>query len=263
MTSGMSEILSTIAAHVRGVISRRKSQTPVSVLRERPLFSVPARGLAQSLSRPGRRIIAEVKKASPSKGVIRADFDPVSIAKEYAAAGAAAISVLTEEKFFQGSLEALAEIHGAVPVPLLRKDFTLDSYQLTEAKSYGADAVLLIAAMLDPDLMRDLAGEARALGMDVIAEVHDEAELDAALKANAQIIGINNRDLKTFSVDLAVTERLAPLVPTGMPVVCESGIDSLEQIRRIERCGVGSFLIGESLMRAPAPGEKLRRLLQE
>ena len=259
----MSEILSTIAAHVRGVISRRKSQTPVSVLRERRLFSVPVRGLAQSLSRPGRRIIAEVKKSSPSKGVIRADFDPVSIAKEYAAGGAAAISVLTEEKFFQGSLEALAEIHGAVPVPLLRKDFTLDSYQLTEAKSYGADAVLLIAALLDPDLMRDLAAEARTLGMDVIVEVHDEAELDAALKANAQVIGINNRDLKTFTVDLAVTERLAPMVPAGMPVVCESGIDSLEQIRRIERCGVRSFLIGESLMRAPAPGEKLRRLLQE
>lgn len=258
----MSEILSTIAEHVRGVVARRLREVPVEALRERPMFSAETRGFARSLAGPGRRIIAEVKKASPSKGLIRADFDPVAIAKDYAASGATAISVLTEERFFQGSLDDLGAIRDAVPVPLLRKDFTLDRYQLTEAKSYGADAVLLIAALLAPSSLRELAAEASALGMDVIVEVHTEQELAEAVAAGAQVIGINNRDLKTFAVDLTVTERLAPLVPPALPVVCESGIDSLKQIRRIEQCGVHVFLIGESLMRAAAPGRKLTELLQ-
>ncbi len=259
----MSEILATIADHVRGVIERRRREAPVEALRDRPLFHAATRGFARSLGGSRRRIIAEVKKASPSKGLIRADFDPVAIAREYEAHGASAISVLTEERFFQGSLDDLAEIRGAVQAPLLRKDFTLDPYQLIEAKSYGADAVLLIAAMLEASLMRELGAQARALGLDVLVEVHTEQELAAARDAGAQVIGINNRDLKTFAVDLAVTERLAPLLPPDIPAICESGIDSLEQIRRVEKCGIHVFLIGESLMRAPAPGEKLKELLED
>ncbi len=258
----MPEILTIIADHVRGVVAQRRREVPVAALRERALFGEKPRGFARSLGGAGRKIIAEVKKASPSKGLIRADFEPLDIARDYAAGGAAAISVLTEERFFQGSLEYLVAIRQAVRVPLLRKDFTLDPYQLTEAKGYGADAVLLIAALLEPTLLCELAGEAAALGLDAIVEVHTEDERAAALHSGAQVIGINNRDLKTFQVDLTVTERLAPLVPAGVPVVCESGIDSLEQIRRIEQCGVRAFLIGESLMRAALPAQKLREFLQ-
>jgi len=257
----MAEILATIAAHVREVVALRRRELPLTALRERPLYRKPTRGFAQALSGTGRHIVAEVKKASPSKGLIRADFDPVVIAKDYAAHGASAISVLTEERFFQGELSYLEQIHQSVAVPLLRKDFMLDPYQIVEAKSFGADAVLFIAAMLDGVLMGELRQQASELQMDSLIEVHSEAELAAALKAGAQLIGINNRDLKTFAVSLATTERLAPLVPAGMPAVCESGIDSIEQIHRVEKLGIHAFLIGESLMRAPAPGIKLSELL--
>ena len=258
----MAEILTTIAEHVRGVVDRRRQATPLSALRQRPLFHAPTRGFARALTGATRRIVAEVKKASPSKGLIRADFDAVAIAKDCAAHGASAISVLTEEKFFQGDLVYLEQIHAAVSVPLLRKDFMLDPYQIDEAKSFGADAVLFIAAMLDPSLMRELRGQASELKLDSLVEVHTEKELAAAVDCGAELIGINNRDLKTFEVSLATTERLAPLVPAGKPAVCESGIDSLEQIRRVEKLGIHVFLIGETLMRAPAPGQKLRELLQ-
>lgn len=258
----MAEILATIAEHVQEVTQRRRREAPPATLRDRPLFHLPRRGFAQSLKGKTRRIVAEVKKASPSKGLIRADFDPVAIARDYAGHGASAISVLTEERFFQGSLDHLEQIRGAVDVPLLRKDFMLDPYQLLEAKSYGADAVLFIAAMLDPSLMRDLRQQATELSLDSLIEVHTEKELEGAITAGAQLIGINNRDLKTFEVSLATTERLAPLVPDGTPAICESGIDSLEQIRRVEKMGIRAFLIGESLMRAPHPGKKLAELLQ-
>ena len=257
----MAAILTTIAEHVRGVVEYRRRAMPLPALRERPLFSAPTRGFVEALSGTSRRVIAEVKKASPSKGLIRADFDPVAIAHDFAAHGASAISVLTEDSFFQGELSYLEQIHVAVSLPLLRKDFMLDPYQLVEAKSYGADAVLFIAAMLDPSLMRDLRAQATELKMDSLVEVHTERELTAALDAGAELIGINNRDLTTFEVSLATTERLAPLVPAGKPAVCESGIDSLEQIRRVEKLGIHAFLIGESLMRAPAPGKKLAELL--
>lgn len=257
----MADILTTIAEHVRGVVERRRREMPLDRLRERPLFSAPVRGFVRALSGDRRRIIAEVKKASPSKGLIRAEFDPVAIARSYAAGGASAISVLTEERFFQGRLRDLEDIRAAVGLPLLRKDFTIDPYQLFEARAYGADAVLLIAAMLDAKRMRDLRQQATELSLDALVEVHTENELAAAVEAGAQLIGVNNRDLKTFEVDLATAERLAPLVPAGMAAVCESGIDSLEQIRRMERCGIHAFLIGESLMRSPEPGEKLRELL--
>jgi len=257
----MAEILTTIAEHVRGVVERRKRERPLSELRARPLYGAPTRGFAQALTGASRRIVAEVKKASPSKGLIRADFDPVGIARDYAAHGASAISVLTEERFFQGDLLYLEQIHGAVSLPLLRKDFMLDPYQIDEAKSFGADAVLFIAAMIEPSLMGEMRQQASELKLDSLIEVHSEEELAAALDAGAQLIGINNRDLRTFQVSLATTERLAPLVPAGTPAVCESGIDSLTQIRRVEQLGVHVFLIGESLMRAPRPGEKLRELL--
>jgi indole-3-glycerol phosphate synthase len=258
----MAEILATIAEHVREVVARRQRETPLAALRDRPLFHLPTRGFARRLAGKTRRIIGEVKKASPSKGLIRADFEPVVIARDYAAHGAGAISVLTEERFFQGSLMHLEQIHHAVESPLLRKDFMLDPYQLVEAKSYGADAVLFIAAMLDPGLMRDLREQATALALDTLIEVHTEKELEAAIAAGAQLIGINNRDLKTFEVSLATTERLAPLIPAGVPVVCESGIVRLDQIRRVEQLGIHVFLIGESLMRAPEPGKKLEELLK-
>ena len=257
----MVEILATIAAHVRVVVARRQRELPLAALRDRALYHAPTRGFAQALTGSERRIIAEVKKASPSKGLIRADFDATAIAKDYASHGASAISVLTEERFFQGELAYLEQIHASVEVPLLRKDFMLDPYQIVEAKSFGADAVLFIAAMLDRQHMGELRQQASELHMDALVEVHSETELEAALNAGAQLIGINNRDLKTFAVNLATTEKLAPLVPAGMPVVCESGIDSIEQIRRVEKLGIHAFLIGESLMRAPAPGGKLRELL--
>ncbi len=257
----MAEILASIAEHVRAAVERRRREAPIEALRDRPLFNLPTRGFARSLTGQARRIIAEIKKASPSKGLIRADFEPVSIAKDYAAGGASAISVLTEERFFEGHLAYLENIHHAVSVPLLRKDFMLEPYQIVEAKSYGADAVLFIAALLEPGLLRELCAQATAQSLDALVEVHTENELASAVAAGAQLIGINNRDLKTFAVDLGTTERLAPLVPAGLPVVCESGIDSLEQIHRVEKLGVHVFLIGESLMRAPAPGQKLRELL--
>ena len=259
----MAEILAAIVEHVREQVERRRRETPVSKLRERPLFSAPVRGFAAALAGNSRRIIAEVKKASPSKGLIREDFDPVALAKDYADHGASALSVLTEERFFQGSLAHLEAIRQAVGVPLLRKDFMLDSYQLVEAKSYGADAVLFIAALLDSSLLRELREEATALTLDSLVEVHTEKELESALKAGSQLIGINNRNLKTFEVSLATTETLAPLLPPGTPAICESGIDSLEQIRCVEKLGIHVFLIGESLMRAPQPGKKLSELLEQ
>jgi indole-3-glycerol phosphate synthase len=210
-----------------------------------------------------RRIIAEIKRASPSRGLIREDFDPVAIGRDYANHGASAISVLTEERFFQGSLQDLEQVREAVGIPLLRKDFMIDFYQLIEAKSYGADAVLLIAAMLDPSFLCELREQATTLSLDSVIEVHTKKELEVAVKAGAPLLGINNRDLKTFEVSLSTTEKLAPLVPVGTPAICESGIESLEQIRRVEKWGIHVFLIGESLMRAPRPGKKLRELLTD
>ncbi|HEU4343757.1 MAG TPA: indole-3-glycerol phosphate synthase TrpC [Candidatus Binatia bacterium] len=258
----MAEFLGAIAGHVRERVEQRRSVMPPSALRDRPLFQAPTRGLAAGLTGSSRRIIAEIKRASPSKGLIREDFDAVAIAREFAEHGASAISVLTEERFFQGSLEALERIKEAVELPLLRKDFIVDPYQLIEARSYGADAVLLIAALLDPLLLRALKDEASALSLDVLVEVHTEQELGTALEAGPRLIGINNRDLKTFEVNLATTERLAPLIPPETVAVCESGIDGLEQIRRVEGWGLHVFLIGESLMRAPHPGAKLQQLLE-
>ena len=258
----MAEFLATIVEHVKNQLGQRRREMPASALRERPLFHTPTRGFAKTLMGGSRQIIAEVKRASPSKGLIRENCDPVAIAQDYASHGASAISVLTEERFFQGSLLYLEQIRSAVNVPLLRKDFIVDPYQLTEARSYGADAILFIAAVLDPGLLQELCEQATALSLDSLVEVHTEEELNAAAKAGAKVVGINNRDLKTFEVSLATTEKLAPRVPTGLPAVCESGIENVEQIRRVEKLGIHVFLIGESLMRAAQPGKKLRELLE-
>lgn len=258
----MAEFLATIVEHVKNQLGQRRREMPASALRERPLFHTPTRGFAKTLTGGSRQIIAEVKRASPSKGLIRENCDPVAIAQDYASHGASAISVLTEERFFQGSLLYLEQIRSAVNVPLLRKDFIIDPYQLTEARSYGADAILFIAALLDPGLLQELCEQATALSLDSLVEVHTEEELNAAAKAGAQVVGINNRDLKTFEVSLATTEKLAPRVPTGLPAVCESGIENVEQIRRVEKLGIHVFLIGESLMRVAQPGKKLRELLE-
>lgn len=255
------DILQRIAAHVRAELESRRHDRPVKALMERALYHEPRRGFREALSHPARHVIAEVKRTSPSQGLIREDFDPVGIAACYEASGATAVSVVTEERFFEGSLLYLSEIREKVALPLLRKDFVLDPYHLVEARGFGADAVLLIAAMLDDGAMESLHAEARSLGLDVLVEVHSERELDTALRIGASMIGINNRDLRTFEVDLAVAETLLPRIPPDVLAVCESGIKDVAHVERIEAAGGRVFLVGETLMRAPDPGVKLVELL--
>ena len=203
-----------------------------------------------------------MKKASPSKGIIRADFEPLSLAKTYEANGAAAISVLTESRFFQGSLDYLRLIREHVQRPLLRKDFLFDSYQVYEARAFGASAILLIGAMLSDTQMNELAALARSLGLDCLVEVHDEAELERAVSCGAELLGINNRDLRTFHTTIETSERLVRLVPRGTMVVSESGLSRSEQLTRLESLGIKAFLIGETFMAAPDPGVPLRGLIR-
>jgi len=208
-------------------------------------------------------IIAEIKRRSPSKGIIRGDFDPEWIAERYAASGAAVISVLTEEDFFDGSLEHLRAVRSRVELPLLRKDFVFDEYQLHEAMNAGADAVLLIVAILEDVLLARLITGTRELGLDALVEVHSADEMQRAVDAGASIFGINNRDLTTFNVDLKTSIELARLAPRDAILVSESGINTGEDIRRLREAGFSAFLVGEHLMRADDPGEALRRLLEE
>lgn len=222
----------------------------------------PPRGFSQALTDyQGVAIIAEAKKASPSKGVIQPDFDPVRIARNYKQGGAHAMSVLTDVDFFQGSLDYIPLVRATVPLPVLRKDFIIDHLQITEAREYGADAILLIAAILDESRMRDYRQMAEELGMDVLVEVHDEPELEAALAAGSRLIGVNNRNLNDFSVDLETTFRLQKLMPSDLPLVSESGISSIEDMSRLREAGVTAALIGESLMRSGEQGDALQRLL--
>ena len=229
----------------------------------------PRRDFAGALRQPGAgpiRLIAEVKKASPSAGIICADFDPVRIAREYEAAGASCLSVLTDEKFFQGSLAYLKQIRSAVSLPLLRKDFLIDECQILEALEWGADAILLIVAILSDAQLKHFLELAAVAGLAALVEVHDENELDRALAAGAEIIGVNNRDLKTFKVDLATTERLAGKLPEpthGHPLtlVAESGIHTRADVERLVRCRADAILVGESLLRGANIREKARELL--
>lgn len=223
----------------------------------------PPLPLDRDLKKNGLAILAEMKKASPSEGVIRPHFSPPDIAREYVQAGASAISVLTDETFFQGSIQHIRQIRGEVPVPILRKDFIIDPYQIHEARAFGADAVLLIAAILTRDELAGFLQQVHDLGMQALVEVHNEAELEQAKAAGAQIIGINNRDLRTFRVDLAVTEKLAPLAGNEVVLVAESGIHSADDLRRMHDTGVHAVLIGTHFMRAEHPGEALKRLLEE
>ncbi len=208
-------------------------------------------------------IIAEMKKASPSRGLICREFDPASIAQQYQKAGASAVSILTDGPFFSGSLEHLQMARPFLSVPILRKDFLLDPLQLHEARAYGADAVLLIAAALDANLLRDLQQEAETIGLECLVEVHTEDELSRLDWHRTRILGINNRDLLTFRVDTGTTERLLPLVPDGVLVVSESGFSSPAEIQRLHRSGVDAFLIGEVFMRAADPGLALQTLLED
>lgn len=253
-------ILDEIVRARRADVAEAKRAVPAEELRRRPLFAEPRRGFAAALRGRAPAVIAEVKKASPSKGLIRDDFDPVAIARACESGGAAAISVLTEERHFQGKLEHLAAIRAAVAVPLLRKDFLFDPYQVVEARAWGADAILLIVASLDDGLLRELLAEAAGHELDALVEVHTRAELDRAAAAGATLVGVNNRDLHTFVTTLATAEQLRSHIPAGATAVAESGIDTPADIARLRRAGYDCFLIGESLMRAPDPGAKLREL---
>ena len=259
-------ILERILEHKRQELAWAESRGELAAWREMSARLQPPRGFAAALRRRathGTAIIAEVKKGSPSKGIIRPDFDPVAIARGYERGGAACLSVLTDQRFFFGCLHYLEQIAAAVSLPLLRKDFIIDSCQLLEARAYGADAVLLIAAALPQPKIEELAAEAHDLGLDVLTEVHDEKELTAVLKTCSDLIGINNRNLSTFETDLAVTERLLPLIPVDRFVVSESGIGNRADIRRLERAGARAFLVGESLMREEDIPGKLAALLND
>jgi len=254
-------ILDEIVAHRRRDVATAKAHVSVEALKGSALYAEPRLDFRAALERPRRAIIAEVKKASPSKGIIRADFDPVAIALAYEGAGAAAISVLTEERYFQGRPEFLEAVRRVTAVPLLRKDFLFDPYQVYEARAWGADAVLLIVSVLTDGGLIELGQLAAELGLAALVEVHDAAELERAQRSGATLIGINNRDLRTFVTTLETTEALATLRHPGDLFVAESGIQTIADIERLERAGVTAFLIGESLMREDDPGEKLGELL--
>jgi indole-3-glycerol phosphate synthase len=255
--------LEEIVAQKKAETELRRRELPLAKLREMTAQQPPPLNLKAALLVRGTRIIAEVKKASPSRGVIRADFDPVAIAAAYAGGGAAAISVLTEERFFGGSLGHLRAIRKAVgnKLPLLRKDFITDPYQVYESRACGADALLLIAAALTPEALAGLLDLSHGLGMHCLVEVHNEAELKTAVKSGAGIIGINNRDLKTFDVDINTTRRLMPLIPRDRIAVSESGIRSRHDIRAMEKMGVRAVLIGEALMTSPDISAKMKELI--
>ena len=257
-------ILDQIVADNRLELESRKHRLPLEELKSVASEQPPPAEFAVALRSDGIRLIAEVKKASPSRGVICPDFNPVEIAQTYASNGAAAISVLTEEKYFQGSLNYLKDIRGALGdrrLPLLRKDFIYDSYQVYESRAYGADSLLLIVAILAPEELESRLELSHELGMSCLVEVHNETELEIALSSGAEIIGINNRDLKTFNVDLTVTQRLRPLIPPDRIVVSESGIKNRTDMERLRQWGVDAVLIGESLMSASDIGTKIKELL--
>lgn len=254
-------ILDDIVTARRDDLAKAKRATPLADLQASPGYAAPRHGFAAALRARRPAVIGEIKKASPSRGVIRADFDPVTIARSYVTGGAAAISVLTEERFFQGSARHLEAIRAAVDLPLLRKDFVFDPYQLAEARAWGADAALLIVAMLDDGQLRELHAAATDLGLDALVEAHTQDEVVRAVDAGAAIIGVNNRDLKTFVTTLATAERLRSFIPDGALTVAESGIETAADVARLQAAGYDAFLVGESLMRAADPGAALRALL--
>ncbi len=248
----MSDVLTRICNDKREHIAACKTARPLVEIEATARLADSPRGFARRLSaaaETGYGLIAEIKKASPSRGLIRADFDPPSIARAYEAGGAACMSVLTDTPYFQGCDEDLVAARSAVGLPALRKDFMLDIYQVAEARALGADCILLIVAALEDGQANELAAAAHEWGMDVLAEVHDADEMDRALRLDADLIGVNNRNLKTLAVDIATTESLAPLVPSDRVLVCESGLFTRDDLARMAAAGARCFLIGESLMR--------------
>ena len=259
-----SNVLTKIVAHKRAELAQRQAATPLPSLEEAIASRPPPRAFAQAISRKAQArqpaVIAEVKKASPSKGVLRADFNPKAIAKSYQAAGATCLSVLTDEHFFQGKDDYLSQASQQVAVPILRKDFIIDPYQIYEARAIGADCILLIAGILTPAQLQEYHALATSLGMAALVEVHDEAELTKALPISPQLIGVNNRDLKTFNVDLNATLKLLPLIPPSATLVTESGLHSRAEVEQMLAQGVYAFLVGEAFMRHPDPGTALKQL---
>ena len=256
-------ILDEIAHRRRQQLQREMAAVPLAAVKQAAREAAPPKDFADALKKNGLSVIAEVKKASPSKGLICPDFHPAEIAKRYQAAGADAVSVLTEEAYFQGSSKILKQVRAAVSLPILRKDFILHPYQIYEARALGADAVLLIAALLDDSALAELKNLADSLGLASLMETHNEKELDRVLRAGASLIGINNRDLKTFCIDPDTTARLAKRVPAGCTLVSESGIASRADMETAERSGADAVLIGETLMRSDDPAATLRELRGE
>ncbi len=262
--SFMAAILERIVAATRVRVAEAKRGADLRVLERRAEGHEP-RGFRRALAAPSKEgvaVIAELKKASPSKGLIRAEFRPAELARELETAGAAALSVLTDEEFFQGALGNLREASAAVSISCLRKDFIVDEFQLLEARANSADAVLLIVAALTPEELSSLAVGARRLGLDVLCEVHDADELQRALDAGCDLIGVNTRDLRTFKVNMEAAFALAEKFPVGVVRVAESGIHSAEDVSRLRAAGYDAFLVGESLMRAASPGDALRKLMR-